>query len=121
MKTTQYMSTPPPWYKVDDPSSDTKEKITLVSFWSMHDFHVANHNGFYCFTDPEGCDKAGQVVVHHVVMQKLTHNHYFSTVFFDLGQNIHQQLLDAVKCTILGLNPAYIMSLHCCENPISPN
>ena len=55
------------------------------------------------------------------VMHKLTQNHYFSTVYIDSKQDIHQQLLDAMKQVILGLNHAYIRSFHCCETQLHPN
>ena len=65
MKIKQHMSAPPPWYKADDPGTETKDKITLVSYWSTHAFHVANCNGFYYFADPIGCDARSYCATHH--------------------------------------------------------
>ena len=110
------MSAPPPWYETDDSCTETKVKITLVSHWTTHVFHVANPNGFYYFADPIGCDASGRIIVQHAIKHKLTQNRYFQTIYIEPEQDIQQQLLDALKHAILGLNPAYVSSLFCCED-----
>ena len=115
MKVMQCMSAPPPWYKADDPSSDTKIKISIVSLWSKHAFKVATQNRLYYFADPIGCTVQGEVIVCCAIKNASTNTRAFHMAYIDTNDDIHDQLLAQLCFMVFQMDPQHIFDSTCCS------
>ena len=114
MKTTQPMSAPPPWYKADNPSYNTKIKVSIVSFWTKHAFKVATQNCLYYFADPIGCTTQGEVIVQCAIKSALSSARIFHTIYIDTNYDIHDQLLVQLRYMVFQMDPQLVFDSACC-------
>ena len=107
MKVTQLMSALPPWYKADDTTSDTKVKVSIVSFWAKHAFKVATQNYLYYFADLIGCTIQGEVIVQCAIKCNSSNARIFHIAYINTKNDIHDQLL-------VQMDPQFVIDGTCC-------
>ena len=114
MKVNQLMLAPPPWYKADDPNSDSKIKVSIVSFWMKHAFKVATQNHSYYFVDPVGCTLQGEVIIQCAIKGNSSSTRTFHTVYIDSKDDIHDQLLVQLHYMVFQMDPQFVFNGSCC-------